>query len=147
MGQLKGYTSSRLRREFSELKSKLPTLWTRSYYIESVGHISEDAIKKVHRRPEEPVNQIKTYRFKLDPTKAQAQTFARLGTCRYVYNLCLDYKKQLYTGYTISMGKNEIQKELSAVAKDVEWIGVVHSQTLQEVTDRLFKSYDGFFVN
>ncbi len=44
--QLKGYTSNILRKEFPELKSKLPTLWTRSYYCESVGHISEDTIKK-----------------------------------------------------------------------------------------------------
>ncbi|SKB85826.1 putative transposase [Salegentibacter salinarum] len=45
VGQLKGYTSFNLRNEFAELKSKLPTLWTRSYYIESVGHISEEAVK------------------------------------------------------------------------------------------------------
>jgi len=44
--QLKGYTSHELRGEFPHLKSKLPTLWTRSYYCESVGHISEAAIKK-----------------------------------------------------------------------------------------------------
>ena len=44
--QFKGYSSNILRKEFSELKSKLPTLWTRSYYCESVGHISEDTIKK-----------------------------------------------------------------------------------------------------
>jgi putative transposase len=44
--QLKGYTSRRLRQEFSTLKSRLPTLWTRSYYIESIGHISEDTIRK-----------------------------------------------------------------------------------------------------
>jgi putative transposase len=24
----------------------LPTLWTRSYYVESCGHISEDTVKK-----------------------------------------------------------------------------------------------------
>ena len=46
VGQLKGYTSRILRLEFQSLKSKLPTLWTRSYYIESVGHISEATIKK-----------------------------------------------------------------------------------------------------
>lgn len=46
VGQLKGYTSHELRKEFPSLKSKLPTLWTRSYYIESVGHISENTIKK-----------------------------------------------------------------------------------------------------
>ena len=44
--QFKGYTSNILRKEFPSLKSRLPTLWTRSYYCESVGHISEDTIKK-----------------------------------------------------------------------------------------------------
>lgn len=44
--QLKGYTSRILRQELPEVKSRLPTLWTRSYYIESVGHISEKTIQK-----------------------------------------------------------------------------------------------------
>ena len=44
--QLKGYTSRTLRQEFPTLSSRLPTLWTRSYYVESVGHISESVIKK-----------------------------------------------------------------------------------------------------
>ena len=44
--QLKGYSSRILRQEFKTLKSRLPTLWTRSYYCESVGHISEETIKK-----------------------------------------------------------------------------------------------------
>lgn len=44
--QLKGYTSRTLREIFPELKSRLPSLWTRSYYCESVGHISEATIKK-----------------------------------------------------------------------------------------------------
>lgn len=44
--QLKGYTSRILREEFPELKRKLPSLWTRSYYVESIGHISEETIKK-----------------------------------------------------------------------------------------------------
>lgn len=44
--QLKGYTSRMLRIEFPALKRRLPTLWTRSYYIESVGHISEATIKQ-----------------------------------------------------------------------------------------------------
>lgn len=44
--QLKGYTSHQLRKEFSHLRSRLPTLWTRSYYVESIGHISEHTIRK-----------------------------------------------------------------------------------------------------
>jgi putative transposase len=44
--QLKGYTSHELRNEFESLRTRLPTLWTRSYYVESCGHISEDSIRK-----------------------------------------------------------------------------------------------------
>jgi putative transposase len=44
--QLKGYTSRVLREEFPFLKSRLPFLWTRSYYCESVGHISEETIRR-----------------------------------------------------------------------------------------------------
>ena len=43
-GQLKGYTSRKLRQEFGHLRSRLPSLWTRSYYVETVGHISEQTI-------------------------------------------------------------------------------------------------------
>jgi putative transposase len=43
---LKGYSSRFLRKEFPSLKSRLPCLWTRSYYCESVGHISEATVKK-----------------------------------------------------------------------------------------------------
>ena len=44
--QFKGYASRILRQEFSSLKSRLPTLWSRSYYVGSVGHVSEDSVKK-----------------------------------------------------------------------------------------------------
>lgn len=44
--QLKGYTSRILRQEFALIRTRLPSLWTRSYYVESCGHISEDVVKK-----------------------------------------------------------------------------------------------------
>ena len=43
--QLKGFSSRMLRQEFPSLL-KMPSLWTRSYYCESVGHISEKTIKR-----------------------------------------------------------------------------------------------------
>jgi putative transposase len=46
VSQLKGFTSFTLRNEFPKLKSRLPTLWTRIYYCETIGHISESTIKK-----------------------------------------------------------------------------------------------------
>ena len=44
VNQLKGYSSVILREEFPKLKTRLPALWSRSYYCETIGHISEDTI-------------------------------------------------------------------------------------------------------
>ena len=44
--QFKGFSSRLLRKEFPEISRRLPTLWTRSYYCESVGHISEETIQR-----------------------------------------------------------------------------------------------------
>ena len=46
IGQIKGYTSRILRKECKELCSKLPTLWTRSYFVSTHGHVSDEMIKK-----------------------------------------------------------------------------------------------------
>lgn len=46
VARIKGRTSNYLRKEFSYLKTKLPSLWTRSYYCESIGSISAAAITK-----------------------------------------------------------------------------------------------------
>lgn len=46
VNQLKGYSSLMLRKEFPWLRSRIPTLWTRSYYVETIGHISEETVKR-----------------------------------------------------------------------------------------------------
>lgn len=43
---LKGKSSRILRQEFHHLKKRLPCLWTRSYYCETIGRINEETIKK-----------------------------------------------------------------------------------------------------
>jgi putative transposase len=42
--QWKGFTSRVLRIEFPHLRSRLPTLWSRSYLVASVGRVSEATI-------------------------------------------------------------------------------------------------------
>ena len=46
IGKIKGFTANKLRKEYPELKSKLPTLWTRSYFVSTHGHISDKLIEK-----------------------------------------------------------------------------------------------------
>jgi putative transposase len=44
--QLKGYSSRILRSEFPHLRSQLPSLWSRSYYVGSIGQVSEETVKR-----------------------------------------------------------------------------------------------------
>lgn len=44
--QFKGFTSRVLRGEFPHLRSKLPTLWSSSYFAASVGAVSADTVRR-----------------------------------------------------------------------------------------------------
>lgn len=44
--QFKGFTSRMLRLKYSHLRSQLPSLWSRSYYVGSIGYASEETVKK-----------------------------------------------------------------------------------------------------
>jgi putative transposase len=46
VNQFKGSTSRVLRQEFPSLRSRLPSLWSRSYYAGSVGHVSETTVRR-----------------------------------------------------------------------------------------------------
>lgn len=43
--QFKGYTSHELRNKYEHLRKKLPTLWSRSYYVGTAGFVSDTVIK------------------------------------------------------------------------------------------------------
>ena len=90
----------------------------------------------------------KTYKYKLKPTKRQQKQFVDwLGTCRFVYNLALEYKTMMYQEHGISLGKYDLIKELTSAkkAKGFEWIKQVNAQTLQQVIIRLDKAFKSFF--
>ena len=44
--QFKGSTSRMLRQEFSHLRSQLPSLWSRSYFVGSVGTVTDATIRR-----------------------------------------------------------------------------------------------------
>ncbi len=43
---VKGHTSRLLRKEFPSLRSRLPTLWTNSYFVATVGGASLEVVKQ-----------------------------------------------------------------------------------------------------
>ncbi|WSA49897.1 IS200/IS605 family transposase [Nonomuraea fuscirosea] len=44
--QFKGFTSHHLRAEFAHLRSQLPTLWSRSYFVATVGAVSAETVRR-----------------------------------------------------------------------------------------------------
>lgn len=44
--QIKGATSRALRQEFPHLRSRLPTLWSRSFFVASVGAVSAATVQR-----------------------------------------------------------------------------------------------------
>lgn len=44
--RIKGHSSKTLRSEFKELTTKVPTLWTNSYFVSTVGGAPLDAVKQ-----------------------------------------------------------------------------------------------------
>jgi putative transposase len=44
--QIKGRSSHHLRDEFAHLKSSLPSLWTNSYFVSTIGGVTLDVVKK-----------------------------------------------------------------------------------------------------
>jgi putative transposase len=46
VNKIKGYTSRTLRSEFPELVKKLPTMWSISKFISSVGSVSLETVKR-----------------------------------------------------------------------------------------------------
>ena len=46
IGKIKGMTAKVLREEFPHLKSRLPNLWTRSYFVASTGSVTLEALKQ-----------------------------------------------------------------------------------------------------
>ena len=45
VNRFKGRSSRLMRHEFPALRSRLPTLWSRSYYAGSVGHVSAKTVE------------------------------------------------------------------------------------------------------
>ena len=89
---------------------------------------------------------IKTYKYKLKPTKRQKETFdSWINTCRALYNLALSERKMAYEMRKVSVSRYNQYNELPELKKEFPWIGEVYSDTLQEVLDRVDISYKNFF--
>lgn len=88
----------------------------------------------------------RTYKFRIFPSKTVVKKLERtLSACRTLYNSELEYEKQLWFSEKRFVGRDELNlliPDWKTINPDLK---KVHSQVLQNVSDRLVKSFENFF--
>jgi len=89
---------------------------------------------------------MKTYKYRLYPTKSQAEKLAStLECCRVLYNCALDQRKIAYRQFGVSVRRLEQQAELLDIKECFPEYKGIYSQILQEVILRVDKAFQNFF--
>jgi putative transposase len=88
----------------------------------------------------------KSFQYRLRLTKKQTKLLQNLlEECRWVYNELLDQRKLAYEELDISLTKYQQSMLLPLLKAERSSLDQVHSQVLQNVVDRLDKSFQAFF--
>ncbi len=88
----------------------------------------------------------KTYKFRIYPSKSQVGILnGVLSSCRFIYNTQLEYEKFIYTRDKRFANRAELSNILPDLKIINSFLKQVHSQVLQNVNDRVIKSFNGFF--
>lgn len=91
---------------------------------------------------------MKSFRFKLFNNKRKSRRLdSELRIFCEIYNHSLRLIRGYYKLYGKHPLKNKLQKHLAKIAhsEKFHWEAIGYSQGIQEVTDRIYKSYDAFF--
>ena len=89
---------------------------------------------------------MKTYKYRLYPTKQQSEKLAStLESCRVLYNCALEQRKTAYKQFGISVNYNSQSDELKEIKKYFPEYKQIYSQVLQNVLIRLNKAFQNFF--
>lgn len=89
---------------------------------------------------------LKTYKYKLYPTKAQRQLMQETTfLCSLVYNQCLAQRKEAWEKEQKSISCYEQINQLPALKEKDERFQSIFSQVLQDVVRRVDKAFQNFF--
>lgn len=91
---------------------------------------------------------LQVIKIKLYPIQDQIIYINKLlGTSRFVYNQCLNYKINQYKETKKSTSLGETGKFLTSLKSEYQWIKESHSKVLQQSLLNLDKAYKNFFKN
>lgn len=89
---------------------------------------------------------IKTYKYKLRPTKSQIKKFEQwLGCTRLVYNLAKETSQYHYEATGKTLSNYDLQKQVVQLKKDYDWMRELPKDTLVEPCFRFDKALKRFF--
>src|SRR5437773_2132389 len=84
----------------------------------------------------------KTFRYRLYPTKAQAETLDRqLGLCRELYNAAVQERRDGFSIGRVSVSFNAQSAQLPEIKAERPELESVYSQVLQDVLHRVDKNF------
>jgi putative transposase len=90
----------------------------------------------------------KVYRFRMKPSRAQAEALARMaGARRFVWNWALARRREHYEATRKSLRKKALMGELTALKRTdgLEWLNEADSQALQQAVHDLDRAFVNFF--
>lgn len=88
----------------------------------------------------------KNYKFRLYPTKKQErELLATLEECRFVYNKILDTRIKAYETEKKTLNKYATNNLIKEWKSERESLGNVHSQVVQNVSERVDLAFKAFF--
>ena len=92
--------------------------------------------------------QHKGYKYRIYPNKAQAVILSQFfGCCRFVYNRCLSYRKEVYASDKRNVSQYECMRLVTQMRHDPDcaWLSSCDSMSLQESIKDLNKAFANFF--
>lgn len=92
----------------------------------------------------------RSFRFVLAPTAEQARALAKtVGAARFVYNLCLEQRRDFWRQYRRQMGRPISYFgqtiEITELRREVDWLAAVPRDALDQAAHDVQRAYDRFF--
>lgn len=89
---------------------------------------------------------LKATKYRIYPTKEQQEHFAKsFGCCRFAWNYALNFTNETYKSTGKGLGRFAIQKAITELKKEYEWLSEPYSQCLQVVALNLSRAFINFF--
>lgn len=88
----------------------------------------------------------RSYKFRIYPNPAQENLIQRtFGSCRYVYNHYLTYRKELYETKGVTANYYECARNLTSLKQELSWLKEIDATALQTSLRELDTAFQNFF--